>query len=200
MNETDEQVNARLQAEGDAIRAGIVEITLAWSRVEDDLMLLLLSCIGSDRWEMASAILFSVTGLDARLSIAKAALHAAAKDFTQSEDFSRNVNRLFSKLKDKKDVRNRVAHGSIMGVTIRDVPHMRLTAAAFDFGRNAAEYERRQGDVGFTGEQILHAGATLDAHRQKIKQFARLIELWRRQNLAEFGTLLAELSVPAEAE
>lgn len=114
---------------------------MAWAQTEDNLCIVLSAAIYGDfhpeQMRMASAILFAPTSLDARIQIVTHAVNQFANDkLPHPERAIAAWKKILDKLIHQKDVRNRIAHGTIVpkksGGKFTDY---RLVSPSMDFGR-----------------------------------------------------------------
>jgi hypothetical protein len=207
--ETSEE-SAVLEKERQAIRLAVADITFAWAEVENSMVAVFARLI-ADRpivtntvEEVASAIFFSATGLNARINMVDRAFHAYFRMFKSPirPDILEMVDRWDALIKatDRNtNTRNQVAHGQMTTTVIGKKRHVRLTTPLAEYQQLLRALSRPIPQVpGLSAKDISTAAERARASIAEYKIFAELIPL-TAGNLTKFHEVLPEKLKALEA-
>lgn len=186
--------------EREAIRTAVADVIFGWADLELSLTHLLSRIVSDDNdLNLASAILFSPTGLDARISIAANAFRTfcegrLGRQTARYEDPIELWDRLMNKLKSQKNIRNIVAHGQITFAVPNNSnkTFVRLTAPILDFSRNQRDWQKQQ-LPGLSAQNLQQSIRIVETLSRQIELFAELASHLRRSDIAGYEKTFRQL-------
>lgn len=200
MSESEDQLRGRLDKEKIEIHGAIVNLMQAWAGIENMLATVIAATIGpmehgvggGDDLPLASAIIFSLAGLDARIAVTRRCFETFAGRMPKDEITIELANRIFAKLGRKRTLRNEVMHGAISTVATPGSQHLRLTPPTFNFGRlKVSDLSKR----GLDANDINKAAESLGRFHLALPELAALIHAWREDDMPTYEQILQRLHV-----
>lgn len=197
-DETDEQRAARLERERREITDAVFQLMQGWAAIENGLTVLLAGAIGpmNDRpgvgedIPLASAIIFSLAGLDARITVAKNSIVMFAQRMPRSETIIRIAESVFGKLSKKRTVRNQVMHGALAKIGDGTTVHTRMCPPGFDMLHvNFCDPSKH----GLSGNDLRLAAQSLGRFEKALHDLVELIRCWRRKDMTTYEQILQRL-------
>lgn len=171
----------------------VANVTFAWADIENQMVGLLCAMMSKsyfrvEKSQLAAAILFAPTSVDARLTIIDHAFVTIRSAMPSHEIISEHWTRLFRRLKKQKTTRNTVAHGQMVHFGGTDQkPDIRLTAPVLD-----PRY-KKQKQNGLTIHELQQAARSMHDICEHLKIFTRLIRAWQDGNTQAYAEELLEL-------
>lgn len=186
-----------------ALRQGIASVTLAWAQVENALVRVLTAVLNQENMRVPAAMYFSLNGIDARMRLANSAFMELVAEKPYEIVACCLWGKIMKKLNDYKKVRNKVAHGQIIGVgATNGVGRPRLTSPLLNWGQYREPLKKRQ-LPGMSANDLQQSQAAVQEIAKAIEEFeivARLIhkgdEASLLQKFAELGKALQRQGSP----
>lgn len=159
----------KLIAEGNQLREGILAVTLSWASLENALAAALEAILNDKKNPIGFAIYFAPNNSETRIEIVDHAIWAV---FSRSE-LGAPIDYSWKWIKQKLDKlrrsRNKVIHGNITTVSIRNhkSQHVRLTPAIFDVRRSHGQRKKNQ-LPGISGHDVMKIASDIARMRENI--------------------------------
>lgn len=133
-----------LEREHESIRNAVWAFNAAFSELEITFSTLLYSAINLPNSQVAYAIYYSPAGFDTRKSLVNDIIKQIIQENQKLEPLSEMWPRLYSKIDSIRKMRNDLAHGHPITISINGKNHARLTAPAFDVLRVSRKITAKQ--------------------------------------------------------
>jgi hypothetical protein len=197
-DESAEQRTARLERERSEITDAVFQLMQNWAAIENGLTVLLAGAIGpmNDRpgvgedIPLASAIIFSLTGLDARITVAKNSFVMFAQRMPKKEALIRVAESVFGKLNKKRPLRNQVMHGALANIGDGTTVHTRMCPPGFDMLHLNMRDPTKHG---LSGNDLRIAAQSLGRLEKALHDLVELIRCWRRKDVTTYEEILQRL-------
>lgn len=200
MEETDEETIARLEREQREISDGVFQLMSSWAAIESALTVIVAASFAEanvatrrcdqDDLPLASAILFSLAGLETRISATQSCFRVLATRMQQHELVSKVAERVFSKLRKKTPARNKAMHGQLTNISTPHGLHARLIPPTFDYLHlDVSDNSKR----GLDGNDLQLAAQALQKYEDALRDIAQLIHSWKLRDWAVYEQTLRRL-------
>jgi hypothetical protein len=187
----------RIDKEHAEIRNAADIFNQRFTHLELSLSALLYSILNLQNSRLAYAIYYSPTSFDARAELVGNCILQIASENKQLEEIGGLWNGVDIRLQQVRRLRNALAHGAPITLSINNKRHVRFTAPAFDVIRVGRKIDKRQ-IPGLTISDISGAASRLVWLSEAIDHFNRLIAEFYDGNpslLEKFGRLKRHLSL-----
>jgi hypothetical protein len=197
-DESADQRFARLEREKAEITDAVFQLMQGWAAIENGLTVLLAGAIGpmnekpgaGEDIPLASAIIFSLAGLDTRITVARNSFVMFVQRMPKAEAIIRIAENVFGKLNKKRTVRNQVMHGTLANIGDGTTVHTRMCPPGFDMLHiNFRDPSRH----GLSGNDLRIAAQSLGRFETALHDLVELIRCWRRRDMTTYKQILQRL-------
>jgi hypothetical protein len=184
-----------LIAEQKALHGSISRIVLAWSDLENALMLVLRSVLNEPSGAIASAIYFSPASAEVRIKLVDSAFDTLAGYSPNYPRIMEVWRRARGSVHRLKNTRNAVSHGQIITIFQFGKNHVRLTAPMFNFKALGVAHQKRQ-LPGLSSNDIIQSAIRMGQVSNVMSHFSAVCEMVHKKS----ETTLLETLLRAETD
>jgi hypothetical protein len=179
------------QPSEDELRQAVAKVTLSWAGIETVLAILLSRIFGKQPVDLAFPILFSLVGLESKITVVNAAFKSLLTVLPMADDVESLWKGLIKKIKDEKAIRNTVAHGALAHVGFEGKDHVRIIPPMFS-PKYSAGKRKNDGPQGLGVLELEASLLVITGIHRRISLFIQLLENWHMaqelpSHLRDFG-------------